>query len=459
MTLIIPTIIAALSLIFIVLILLKLNKSNNNDEFNNLKTEFALAKQELDNKNRQYQEALANLEHSRSEIDKLKSKEQTLIEEKIRYTNENSRLITENQNLKQAYTSLEQLLTELKEQLTKEFHNIKTQALLELQNKASETLGTIGKTNVVEPLAAKLRELDTRIIELRKETQDINLKSNSLSEQAGNLAQALIRDSQKKGEFGEMILANILEFAGLKERVNFIEQAHITTQNTDSKNLRADCLINLPDGRGLIIDSKNIIGEYYTAINSNEDRNKAIRSSITTTIKLFADKEYISEMERITGRNLFDYMIMFIPNEGLFNLIVEMDAKQDERGLLWLAYSQKVIITGPSTILPILAIIDRMWQSHQIEEKSAEIVKTAVQMIDQLRITLDRMTTLGNSINKVAENYNQVVTSFANGSNGSLAGKFIQLTNYKRELNMSQPALNQPAIKRLPDTELNKETL
>ena len=459
MTLIIPTIIAALSLIFIVLILLKLSKSNNNDEINILKTEFALAKQELDYKNSQLQEALANLEHYRDQIDKLKSKEQTLTEEKIRYTNENSRLITENQNLKHAYTSLEQLLTELKEQLTKEFHNIKTQALLELQNKASETLGTIGRTNVVEPLAAKLRELDTRIIELRKETQDINLKSNSLSEQAGNLAQALIRDSQKKGEFGEMILANILEFAGLKERVNFIEQAHITTQNTNGKNLRADCLINLPDGRGLIIDSKNIIGEYYTAINNNEDRNKAIRSSITTTIKLFADKEYISEMERITGHNLFDYMIMFIPNEGLFNLIVEMDAKQDERGLLWLAYSQKVIIAGPSTILPILAIIDRMWQSHQIEEKAAEIVKTAVQMIDQLRITLERMTTLGNSIDKVAENYNQVVTSFANGTNGSFVGKFIQLTNYKREIDISQPILNQPAIKRLPDTELNKETL
>jgi DNA anti-recombination protein RmuC len=74
-------------------------------------------------------------------------------------------------------------------------------------------------------------------------------------------------------------------------------------------------------------------------------------------------------MERVSGRNIFDYMIMFIPNEGLFNLIVAMDSKEDERGLLWFAYSQKVIIAGPSTILALLAIIDRMWQSHEVEEK------------------------------------------------------------------------------------------
>lgn len=75
---------------------------------------------------------------------------------------------TENDNLKQAYDKLQYLLADLKEQMIKEFGNIKSQALLELQNKVGETLGAIGKTNVVEPLSEKLRELDSRIIELRK---------------------------------------------------------------------------------------------------------------------------------------------------------------------------------------------------------------------------------------------------------------------------------------------------
>lgn len=453
-------ILIAMVVVILVLVLFMLFRINANasqaQDVEAFRTNLALANQELANKEQQLQALALKLEQSAIEVGGLKQSERQLLDNKISLSNENVRLKTENDNLKQAYNNLEHLLADLKEQMIKEFGNIKSQALLELQNKASETLGAIGKTNVVEPLSEKLRELDSRIIELRKETHDISNKSNSLSEQANNLAQALTRDSQKKGEFGEMILANILEFAGLKERVSYIEQVHLSNKDTSAKNLRADCLINLPDNRGLIIDSKNIVGEYYNAITTGEDREKLIRNSILTTIKLFASKDYISEMERVSGRSLFDYMIMFIPNEGLFNLIVAMDSKEDERGLLWFAYSQKVIIAGPSTILALLAIIDRMWQTHEVEEKAAEIVKVALQMSDQLRLTLERLTTLGNSINKTAENYNQVVTSFANGSNSSMVGKFIQLSNYKRELDKSQPILSESITRSLPDVEFDK---
>ncbi|AUR52628.1 DNA recombination protein RmuC [Aquella oligotrophica] len=453
-------ILIAMLVVILVLVLFMLFRINANasqaQDVEASRTNLALANQELANKDQQLQALALKLEQLATEVAGLKQSERQLLDNKISLSNENVRLKTENDNLKQAYNNLEHLLADLKEQMIKEFGNIKSQALLELQNKASETLGAIGKTNVVEPLSEKLRELDSRIIELRKETHDISNKSNSLSEQANNLAQALTRDSQKKGEFGEMILANILEFAGLKERVSYIEQVHLSNKDISAKNLRADCLINLPDNRGLIIDSKNIVGEYYNAITSGEDREKLIRNSVLTTIKLFASKDYISEMERVSGRNLFDYMIMFIPNEGLFNLIVAMDSKEDERGLLWFAYSQKVIIAGPSTILALLAIIDRMWQSHEVEEKAAEIVKVALQMSDQLRLTLERLTTLGNSINKTAENYNQVVTSFANGSNSSMVGKFIQLSNYKRELDKSQPILSGSITRSLPDVEFDK---
>lgn len=457
MELIALVIIILISFSVLILLIFRLKTTTNNEEFINLKTELALANQALENKKQQIVDLNLQIKEAAVTINSLRLSEQQLATEKINLNGECVRLLSENKHLKHGYDNLEGLLAELKEQLTKEFGNIKNQALLELQNKATETLGIIGKTSVVEPIAAKLSELNTKIIELKKETHDVSTKSASLSEQANNLAQVLIRDSQKKGEFGEMILANILEFAGLKEKVSYIEQQHINTIDPASKNLRPDCLINLPDGRGIIIDSKNIIGEYYNAVNNAEDKNKAVRNAIVNTIKLFASKEYVSEMERITSRNIFDYMIVFIPNEGLFNLIVEMDAKQDERGLLWLAYAQKVIIAGPSTILGLLAIIDRMWQSHEVEEKAAEIVKIASQMVDQLRITLERLTTLGNSINKTAENYNQVVISLANGTSSSMVGKIVQLSAYKRELDKSQPVLSEPVIKRMPEITIVKK--
>ena len=431
-----------------------LQPQQNIEQLGQLQTELALANQSLLNEKSKNQQIAQDLAKARQEVELARSKEHELINKEINLTGECARLNSENSSLKSGYDNLQQIMTELKSELTKEFTQIKTQALLELQNKANESLANIGKTSLMDPLTQKFRELDERILELRKETHDVSNKSSALSEQANNLTQALIRDSQKKGEFGEMILANILEFAGLSNRVDYIEQTHINTVDSAASNLRPDCIVNLPDGRGVVIDSKNITGEYYKSINEGVDKTKAIRDAIFNTIKNLASKNYVNEVERIFQRNIFDYTIMFIPNEGLFSQIVELDAKQDERGILWFAYQQKIIIAGPSTILPLLAMIDKMWQNHQVEEKSAKIIQTATQMMDQLRLTLEKMTKLGRSINQVGNNYDDVIKSFANGTAGSFVGKFSLLSGYNREIDQSQPLLGAEMIKKLPVIEV-----
>lgn len=426
---------------------------NNNDlifQVNELTTKLALSNREIEFLNEQKQQLSNELAKLKQNFSQIQVREQDLYEEKLKLTNECTRLSSENSNLKAAYTNLEELLGKLRLDLNQEFAVIKERAIFELQNKANESLSFIGKQNIVEPLDKRLRELDEKIIELKKETRDVSTKSANLSEQANNLAQALIRDSQKKGEFGEMILANILEHAGLKDKISYFEQEHITSLNPESRNLRPDYIIRLPDKRGVVIDSKNIVGEYYRKIIDNTDKIKAVSDAINVTVKNLASKQYIDEVSRLTGWNIFEYLIMFIPNEGIFNLIVEQDSKEDGRGIIWSAYAKKIIIAGPSTILPLLAMIERMWQNHEIEAKILHILKLAYDLSDQFRITLERMTTLGNSINKVAANYDEVVKSFANGTNSCAIGKLSQLANYKRDLTANQPILGEGIIKRFP---------
>ena len=446
--------------VFIVIMYLRLktligSNSLYNQELQNQLTELnaklALAERDksylLESNSRQENQLALN----QQQINKQNEQEQLLFKDKLQLVNDCARLQSENHSLKQAYQNLEELLKNLQTNISKEFNQMKDQALLELQNKANVTLMNVGKNSVVDPLNQRFRELDEKILELKKETQDVSNKSASLSEQANNLAQALLRDSQKKGEFGEMILANILEFAGLKEKINYLEQQYISTLNPESKNLRPDFVIKLPDERGIVIDSKNIIGEYYRSLNEEENKSKAIHNAIKAAIKNLASKDYIDELARTTGLGIFDYMIMFIPNEGLFSLLVEEDSPGDKRGLIWGAFQQKIIIAGPSTILPLLAMIERMWQNYEIEEKTAQILKLSSSLVDQLRLSLERLTILGNSINRVAVNYDDVVKSFANGSASGAIGRLAQLSAYNREMVANQPLLGENLIKRFPE--------
>ncbi len=448
--------IAILVIAALLIFYLKIQKLNQyqNDELinktNNLVTKLALAEREAEFVRQEKTKLTLEIKSLETDLAELKAIEKTLYTDKMQLVNDCARLSSENDSLKEAYHKLEELLAKLRLELNSEFNSLKERAIYELQAKANDTLLTIGKQSVVEPLEKRLRELDEKIISLRKETQDISSKSASLSEQANNLTQALVRDSQKKGEFGEMILANILEYAGLKDKISYLEQTYLTTEKPDSKNLRPDCLIRLPEERAIIVDSKNIVGEYYKGLNEGIDKTKAINDAIQLTIKNLANKKYVEETERQTGWSVFDYMIMFIPNEGLFNLVIEQDSKLDNRGVIWSAFSQKIIIAGPSTILPLLAMIERMWQNHEIEEKILQILKIAYDLVDQLRLTLERMTILGHSINKVANNYDDVIKSFANGTNSSAYGKLSQLAGYKRELANNQPIFAEKAVKRYP---------
>ena len=201
-----------------------------------------------------------------------------------------SRLEVENEHLKLAYQQLEKTLLELKLQMNNEFTSLKNLAINELKERADSSLRDIGKENVVLPIQEYLKELQLKINELTLETKVINRNSADLNLQAQNLATALTKDSKKKGEFGEMILSNILESVGLHQHISYTEQAQITLND---KRLIPDVIINLPHNRAVVVDSKNIIQRYYESIVNHEDKSKAILDAIKSTMKNLSNKDYL----------------------------------------------------------------------------------------------------------------------------------------------------------------------
>lgn len=344
-----------------------------------------------------------------------------------------SRLEVENEHLKLAYQQLEKLLVELKIQMNSEFSNLKNLAINELKERSDNSLRDISKENVVLPLQEYLKDLQLKINELTLETKVINRNSADLNLQAQNLALALTKDSKKKGEFGEMILANILESVGLQQHVSYTEQAQITLND---KRLIPDVIINLPHNRAVVVDSKNIIQRYYESIVNQEDKSKAILDAIKLTIKSLSNKDYLQAVEQAIGKAVFDYAIMFIPNEGLFSLIIEEDQKLSG-ALLRDAYKQRIFIAGPSTLLVLLGMIERAWETYQVEERAEEIIRLAIELTDKFKISLQKIADLGNSIRQTGTKYDEVIKSLDNGTAGSAIAKLDKLallSGEKRQL-------------------------
>lgn len=347
------------------------------------------------------------------------------------------RLNVENSNLRQAYTNLEQLLTKLRQDLNTEFTTLKNQAINDLKIEAGMSLRTIGKDELIAPLDKTLRQLQNDIIALQTETKAMNKSSTGLNLTAQNLAEALTKDNKKKGNFGELILANILESVGLQDKISYIEQENI---QYDGERHIPDMVINLPDNRALIIDSKNIIGASYEGVVTNEDTRALVHKALERAIHDLSSKQYIMATTQKLGKQVFEYMILFIPNEGLFSQILEQEY-QTTNNLIDVAYRHKIILAGPSTILMLVALIDKMWRTAQTDERALHIIKLANELSAKLKTTLDNLAKLGNSLRTSVNNYNDLIGSFDNGESRSAMSKLTALAGYK-DLNVSHNILD-----------------
>lgn len=403
-----------------------------------------------------FEYALANESRYKTElaemvaiINKFEQEQKSLMSINSELNNAKSRFEIENEHLKKSYQQLEQMTLTLKHEMSEEFTKLRNIAISELKERADSSLRDISKENVVLPLQEQFKDLQTKINELTLETKVINRNSQDLNEQAKNLALALTKDSKKKGEFGEMILSNILESVGLKKHVSYLEQVNI---KLDNKYLIPDVVINLPHNRAVVIDSKNIMKSYYESIVNSEDNLRAIVDVIRITVKRLSDKDYLTAVESSIGRSVFDYIIMFIPNEGLFNLIVEEDQRQNG-AILSNAYSDRVFIAGPSTLLVLLGIIERSWETYQVEERAEAVLNLASELSDKFKTTLQRVAELGGSLKQAGSRYDDVIKSLDNGTTGSAIGKLeklVQLSGDKNNLARVNPLGE--IILRLPDS-------
>lgn len=248
---------------------------------------------------------------------------------------------------------------------------------------------------------------------------DLGSRAMQIGMEAENLSKALKSESKTQGDWGEMVLANALSAAGLKEGLDFLQQEQ--EKDGFGNRLIPDVEILLPGGEKLLVDSKTSITAYldYVAAEDEDGRDAAAKnhvSSVRRHMEELADKDYIKRVKGSQG-----YILMFIPNEGSYLLAMERD-----RRLATDAFRRHVIIVNPTTLLLCLQIVALLRAREAQNENAAKISEAAARMYEKFVGFSDTFVDIGRRLDGLADAYNKAHIQLC-GGNGNVVRQLERL--------------------------------
>ncbi len=274
-----------------------------------------------------------------------------------------------------------------------------------LEQKFSEFSQAVNQANASS--VAQTTKLETHIKSILEVEQ-------GFSAQAGALADALVGNNRFMGEFGETNLRVALEHAGLERGVHYREQETFQAEASEQGGaLRPDFIVNLPDNKVFIIDSKVSVSNYSRYVNADDAEEKtrfakAHLTSIKTHIRSLSSKNY----QRIPGLDTVDFVAMYIPVEPAYLLAIKEDPE-----LLELAIKEKVLLVTSSTLLATLKLIRFLWTQKQFSDNAQEISKRGNKLQAQFRGFLEQMNNIKAGLDSANKAYDRALTRL-NGQQG-----------------------------------------
>jgi DNA recombination protein RmuC len=313
-----------------------------------------------------------------------------------------------------------------------EFENIATK-ILEEKNTKITNLNKISLENVVAPFKVKIDEFKIKVENfqiyeaekisgLQKELEKLISLNKQVSEEANNLAGALKGDNKLQGIWGELALERIFEYAGMIEGVHYNSQKQFKEEN--GRKI-PDYIVNLPDGKCIVIDAKTSLEayeKYYNSQNETDKKNylKEHFVSIKKHIDELVEKNYVN----LHGLNQYECVFMFVPIEGAVSLAVAY--KSD---LIGYAFKKNIIIVTPSTLLVTLKTVEYIWRQENQKKNVFEIAKVGGNLYDKFvtfsEILLDVNRKIAEAKDKTEEALKRL--SFSDKKGDSLVARVQKL--------------------------------
>ncbi|WP_353169638.1 DNA recombination protein RmuC [Flavobacterium sp.] len=345
-------------------------------------------------------------------------------------------------------------INQLQEKFSKEFENLANKILEEKTQKFTEQ-NKENLKNILSPLQDKILHFEKKVEDTHKESIDyhaalrqqivsLSEMNAQMSKETINLTKALKGDSKMQGNWGELVLERVLEKSGLeKGREYEVQQAFTTAEGT---RILPDVIINLPDGKKMVVDSKVSLTAYEKYVNEEDDAQQNIHlkehvNSVKRHVEQLSEKRYqdIYQMESP------DFVLLFIPIEPAFAL-----ALQEDLTLYNKAFEKNIVIVTPTTLLATLRTIDSMWTNQKQQENAIEIARQAGALYDKFEGFVSDLIKIGKKMDEAKIEYSAAMNKLTEGK-GNLVNSAEKL---KKMGAKAKKALPEALLKRAENDEV-----
>lgn len=418
-------------------------KSGLEERINGLLNQMEQLKVQFQTERNQFEKSFAQLS---SEKENLQKEKESLAIHLAKKENDFDNLLERNKEQKQE-------VEQLQEKFTKEFENLANKILEEKTVKFTEQ-NKENLKNILSPLQDKIQLFEKKVEDTHKESIDYHAAlrqqilglremNEQMSKETINLTKALKGDSKMQGNWGELVLERVLEKSGLeKDREYFVQQSHVTE---DGNRVFPDVIINLPDGKKMIIDSKVTLTAYERYINEEDSdlKNQHLKEhivSINRHVEQLGSKNYhdLYHMESP------DFVLLFIPIESAFAVALNEDTTLYNK-----AFEKNIVIVTPSTLLATLRTIDSMWTNQKQQENAIEIARQAGALYDKFEGFVSDLIKIGKKMDEAKIEYGNAMNKLVDGK-GNLITSVEKL---KKMGAKAKKALPEAVLKRANETD------
>jgi DNA recombination protein RmuC len=368
-----------------------------------------------------------------NELDLIKKE---LIAERAKSEKNSNLLSAKNQeltNMQEKLNDQKKEIEEIHQKLQIQFKNLANDILDEKTKKFTEQ-NKVSLSDILNPLRERIMEFEKKVELTNKESiarnsalkeQILGLRELNLqiTKEAENLTKALKGETKTQGNWGEFVLESILEKSGLIKGEQYEVQVSRTTE--DGKRLQPDVIVNLPEDKHIIIDSKVSLTAYekYASSDNEVDKELHIKNhllSIRTHLKGLSEKNYQSLYEI----GSLDFVLLFMPIESAFGLAV-----QNDPGLFTDAYEKNIVIVSPSTLIATLRTIASIWRQENQNRNALEIARQGGQLYDKFVAFSEDLIKVGKNLSTTTGSYQDAMKKLSEGKDN-----LVRKTERIREL-------------------------
>ena len=358
-----------------------------------------------------------------------------------------SQLSAQNENLQKLLDSQKEEITKMQEVAKTEFQNLANKILEEKTLKFTEQ-NQQNLKNILNPLQEKITDFEKKVENTHKESIDyhaalrqqiIGLKDLNvqMSKETVNLTKALKGDSKIQGNWGELVLERVLEKSGLEKGREYEIQKSFVTE--EGNRVQPDVVINLPDGKKMIVDSKVSLTAYEKYINEDEEEQKSAFlkehvNSLKRHIEQLGNKNYqhLYEMESP------DFVLLFIPIEPAFAIALNEDTQLYNK-----AFEKNIVIVTPSTLLATLRTIDSMWTNQKQQDNAIEIARQAGALYDKFEGFVTDLVKIGKKMDEAKSEYEGAMNKLVDGKGNLITSvQKLKIMGAKAKKSLPDPILN-----------------